>query len=250
MSIMNNVANLFRPVQATQQVANPSTQANQAPSGAAEPLAQHNPAASPDGIKQEMANQAAENLPLDNFKDLWQTPTNQAAPADPWSSPLVNLNPADISARVKNVNFTQGIDPQKVQAALGGDANSFMEVINSATQRAFEMSLQVNAATTNAAGNTIGDRVKEYMPRAYKDQQLREAPVSNSALEHPAFQPMLQATRQQIARNNPQLSTAQVNAKAEEYFSSAFSAYQGGTPEAKTAAQTPSLPNANDFSAW
>jgi hypothetical protein len=231
----------------TQQVA-PAPAPNPAAPGAA--LAPQNPAASPNGIQQTMDKPAEQNLPLDNFKDIWQTPAN-ATPADPWSTPVLSVDPAQIQERVKTIDFTRSIDPARAQAALGGDPNALMEIINSATRNAFEMSLQMNAASVNAAGNTLGERVKNYMPEAYKQQQLQSAPVSNPVLEHPSAQPLLQATRQQIARQNPTLSVAEVNKRAEQYFSDFSAAFTQNSPAGRQATEaTQRGAQADDFSNW
>jgi len=241
----NFLSNLFTPVQRVQEA--PAPQAPQP----ATPLAPQNPGATSQAIEQSMQAPADNSLPLDSFKDIWQTPTTSSATADPWSQPMVTMDQAQLSDKIKSIDFTRSIDPARAQAALNGDPAALMEIINGATRNAFEMSLQMNAASLNAAGNTMGERVKSYMPEAYRTEQLKSAPVSNPILEHPSAQPLLQATRQQIARQNPNLSVAQVNAKAEQYFADFSSAFAANTPEAKAASQQQTKTDSSgDFSSW
>lgn len=130
-----------------------------------------------------------------------------------------NLKPEDIQAQVKKTNFAANIDPAKAQKALGGDMQSFMEVINEVAQNAFHSSLQMTQGMVEHGVKTGNDRFSQSLDSRFKNFQLSNQNSKNPALQHPIGQALLKTVKQQIATANPRMSPEEVHAKGEEMFS-------------------------------
>lgn len=130
-----------------------------------------------------------------------------------------NMKPEDIQAQVKKTNFAASIDPAKAQKALGGDMQSFMEVINEVAQNAFHSSLQMTQGMVEHGVKTGNERFSQSLDSRFKNFQLSNQNSKNPALQHPIGQALLKTVKQQIATANPRMSPEEVHAKGEEMFS-------------------------------
>lgn len=226
-----NIFSLFRQ-QPPQQLQAPQGQPQQPPQGAPGSSMQlQNPGADPNA--QGGNNSGQPSSPLDPFKDLWKDAgTNGGTPADPFSTPLFNTDPAKITEAASKADFLQNIPQELMQKAMSGnDPQAFMQVINAVGQQSLALALQLSTATTEQAGQRIGERFSKVLPERFKDMQLQQLPATNPALQHPAAEPMLRTLRDQVRRQEPNLRPDEVNAKAEQYlmaFASQLSGNSGG----------------------
>lgn len=222
-----SIGSLFRPVQQGQQPQ--QQQPQQPPQGAPGSSMQlQNPGADPSQQPQGTPQQPPSS-PLDQFKDLWKDAGNNgASSADPFASPLFNTDPAKIVEAAGKADFLSQVPQELIQKAMSGnDPQAFMQIINAVGQQALAMSLQLSTATTEQAGQRIGERFNKALPERFKDMQLGQMPATNPVLNHPAAEPMLRNLRDQVRRQEPNLRPDEVNAKAEQYLMSFASTLVG-----------------------
>lgn len=209
-----------------QQMQRPQQQQNpQAAPGAGGPAstqAQSGPANSQ--FTQQNGQQGApdqqQQNPLDNFMNLL-TPKQQQGQQQQTPQGIFSDVPADqIQAQIKQANFVNGLDQAKVQQALSGDANAFMEVLNSVAQNAFAANMNLTRGMVEH-GVTIGtQRLEGSLDSHFRNYQLKQQTPStdNAALQHPVGKAFLGSISQQIANANPQMSAAEVAKAAEQNF--------------------------------
>ena len=196
--------------------------ANNAPGNVQKPAdpkaTQANPAADPVNLPPNgEANPTtdAPKSPLDEFKNLWDTPKN--APTDPRSQPLLTNDPAKFAAATKQLNFAANIDPQLVTKALAGDPQAFKDAINIAAQEAFAASANFGTQTLEGATQKNNQRTDEVLEKKFKEFMLKQQTTDNPVLNHPATAPILDLTKRQLLAANPGMSPFEIQAKAEQY---------------------------------
>lgn len=219
----NNVQQAQAPAPAPQ----PQSQQNN-------PMGQNNPSAVPPGAPQAGTNPDGtpkqDANPLDNFSNIWEAPKNDGnQPVDPLSTPLLNSDPAKIAAAANKMNFTQGV-PQELMSRVmaGNDPAALVELINHVGRQSLITAAQLSTATVENATRLNNDRMLSVLPKHVNNIQLSQLPAENPALSHPAAVPMLQVVRQQIKANNPTMTPAEINARAEQYLTNFASAISGG----------------------
>ena len=193
-----SVFDLFRP---TQQVVVSQPQSTTPTAGASAPIA-------------NTANEAPD--PLDSLKSLWQTDPNAKGPVDPFATPLVNTDVAKLKDAAGRLDLVGGIAPELMQRAMSGtDPAAFAQVLNAAAQNAVITSAQLSASTIEQATARNNERLKAHIPNQIKQAQITSHELDNPILQHPASQPFVNMTRQQIALKNPGMSAAEINAQTE-----------------------------------
>lgn len=242
------------PAPAAAPAAAPATPAAAAGGGAGPAMKQQapaNPGANPAGMQTgaSPAPAAGPEDPLAGFVDIFKPrqvdPNAKTAPtlADPI---LGQFDPATMQQQVAKTNFAANVDPAKVQAALSGDQNAFLEVINQATQNAFLASAQLSHGLAETGARTAAERVNQSMDGRIRNFQIRTQNPTNEALAHPAVAPMLSALKTQIATSNPTLTPEQVQQQAESYFTQVADVLTA--PKQQQAAQQQAGPKEADFS--
>ena len=196
---------------------------------------------------------AASASPLDKLAGLWDTPTTKdgkplvSAP-DPLTQPVFNFDPAKITASAATMDFTQGMDPTKVAAALGGDAAAFAEVLNHAVRNAV-VGVTVNSGNLiNQALLTNNANVAASIPSHIKQNQLLTFQDENPVMSHPAVAPLVNSLKQMAATKNPNASAAEIHKQIAEYMSGLSAALTAETPAAKAA--TAAVPKEMDWSTF
>lgn len=189
----------------------------------AQPSGPANPAANPGNMSGAPAPAPAggpEN-PLDSFADIFKAPepkpNEQRVPtlADPLLAPL---DPAKLREHVNKANFTQNLNPETVQKALSGDASAFMDALNAVARESFAAAAQLSHNVAETGARTAAARLDGTLDSRFRDLQIRGQNTANEKLTHPAVAPMVNATKALIAQNNPNLSPAEVQQRAEQYF--------------------------------
>jgi len=204
----------------------PATPVNS--NGSAGPVSQQqapaNPAANPQTMPNTPAAPAASGPvnPLDAYANLFTPkPVDPKAQKQPtMADPILGqLDPAAFRQQIANTNFAANVPAEKITAALGGDQQAFMEVINSAAREAFAASAQLSHGLIEHGVRTGAERLNGTLDSRIRNFQLRTQNASNETLQHPAVAPMLNAVKMQLASSNPTLSPEQIQRQAEEYFS-------------------------------
>jgi hypothetical protein len=129
-----------------------------------------------------------------------------------------NFSAENVNKAVGQTNFAQGIDPAKVQAALGGDINAFMEVLNGVATSAVSTSIQAAKGMVEHGVNTGTEKFSTSLDSRFRDYEMRQQTPKNAALQHPVGKALLSTVAKQIATANPRMSASEVNTQAESMF--------------------------------
>ncbi|TXH08467.1 MAG: hypothetical protein E6R04_10595 [Spirochaetes bacterium] len=225
-------------------------QAPQQQAGPAVPGSTMNQQQQPAGSVAAEGGGQSSNSPLDNWKDLWKNDSNsQGNPeTDPFSSPLFSADPERIRETASKADFLSQLPQELIQKAMSGqDPSAFMEVINKVAQNSLATAVQLSMATVEQAGTRLGDRFKKATPGYVKDAQLSGMRSDNPVLQNPAAEPMLQMIRDRIRRNEPNLSAADIQKKAEQYLTT-FAGELSGSNKTADASRTQS--SEQDWLQW
>lgn len=190
---------------------------------------------------------------LDQFKDLWQNPTNaEGKPVvytDPLAQPVLQFDPAKIQESAAKLNFTSGLAPELLTKALSGDVQAFADILNSVA-RAAVTGVTVNTGqVVNAALATQSQRLQEALPSHVKRVQLAQQPVDNPILEHPSVQPLMNALKQAEFNKNPSADPAEVHKKVSDYLVTFASTLVNNDPKTVQQAQQKAA-GEMDWDAW
>ena len=182
------------------------------------------PASRMDGPQNSTMNSGGNPMnPMDPFLQLMTPSPDVMRSMEEQNKPksiFGAVDPAALDAHVRKASFIDGIDPARVQAALGGDANAFMEVLNAVGQNGFKASLQMNQGMIEHGVKTGLGNFDSSLDSRFRDLQLKNQNTNNAALKHPLGKAMLSGIANQIAAANPKMSPTEVQAKAEEALSS------------------------------
>lgn len=191
--------------------------------------------------------------PLDEYKSLWETPTGADGKpivhTDPLATPLLNFDPIKIAESAKGLNFTSKIDPTLAGKALGGDAQALSDYVNAAVQAAV---VGITTSQGNLINNAIdanNKRVNSTLPEHIRRVQLGQQSVENSALNHPAVAPLVQALTQAEFNKNPNANPQDVHKKIQDYLVSLGQVINENDPT-KVAASTKAAAGEVDWLAY
>lgn len=186
---------------------------------------------------QKPAGTAGEQEPVDpldshlaELATLWKTPTDAqgkpiAPPADPLSQPLFNYKPEDVVKKVNTLDFTQGLNPELAQKALGGDPGALAEFVNGAVRAAFT-GMTVNTANMLNDGFGRHNRaLDEALPQRFRSLQVNTSESDDPILSSAAVQPMYAAMKAMIANQFPHKKPEEVKAATDAYFQGIGKAY-------------------------
>lgn len=186
---------------------------------------------------------AANPSPLAEMEAAWKTvPTDpKAAPTE---QPYFQVDPAKLAASVKNLNFAAQIDPAQAKLALEGDTNALSAVINSAVQQSFQATMLSIPGIVEPALRKAADNATAQVPGLFRQQQLASERSANPVLNDPAVAPIVAALKQNLAAQNPQASSAEIQAKVDSMMLAMAGAI---SPQAKSP-QTKAAEAGDDFS--
>ncbi len=230
-------------------------QNNQAQAGVSQSQqGQSNEAGQQQGQNQQQSNQAAgtgqqqqaaigqqSGSPLDNYLAIWQNANNgqggnkQAASFEADVVPLGAEQLQALQQKMSTVNFLGGVNQETITAALGGDANAFSSVINSAVQQALLQSVRLNGAMINGGFRSrtaaIMDAVPQHVQQALTISQIRQ---DNPIFNNPAARGILGALESNLAANHPDMTPQQASQVAQRFLQDFASELGGKQPEAQT----------------
>jgi hypothetical protein len=219
-----SLANLFRPSSGVpaSPVGGTGTPNPAGPNDPARGLDLSNPGAgglgSPDGGVKNPTEGKGPDSPLDAFTDLFTIDPKKPVPKDPLAEPLLKLDPKTLGEAVAKMDFTKNLPPDLVAKALQGDANAFAQALNGATRASFMQITQMVTGLIEGAVRTNNGRYDSALESRFRTFQLNSSTSTNKALEHPAAKPVVAALKSSIAQMHPELSAADVQKRAEDYF--------------------------------
>ena len=203
--------------------------------------------------QQQAATGQPAGSPLDNYLAIWQNANNgqggnkQAASFEADVVPLGAEQLQALQQKMSTVNFLGGVNQETITAALGGDANAFSSVINSAVQQALLQSVRLNGAMINGGFRSrtaaIMDAVPQHVQQALTISQIRQ---DNPIFNNPAARGILGALESNLASNHPDISPQQASQVAQRFLQDFASELTGKSSEAQTVASQ--APGAIDWS--
>lgn len=206
----------------------------------------------PAGAQQQSQVQDAQNAlstpaagtsPLDNYKDLWQPATNEAGGA----TPIFNVDSAKILEAAGKANFASGLSPEVVANALKGDANAFMQAINSVAQQSFAQATIAATKLMEQGLEKHGQQQQELLPSLVKKSLVSNSMQDNPLYKHEATRPLLSALESQLAAKYPNATASQITEHAQQFISE-FAKVASGTDAQSQQQQGARLPDPNDWS--
>ncbi len=205
------------------------------------------------GQQQQAATGQQSGSPLDNYLAIWQNANNGQGgnkPAASFEADVVPLGAEQLQAlqqKMSTVNFLGGVNQETITAALGGDANAFSSVINSAVQQALLQSVRLNGAMINGGFRSrtaaIMDAVPQHVQQALTISQIRQ---DNPIFNNPAARGILGALESNLAANHPDMTPQQASQVAQRFLQDFASELGGKSTEAQTVASQ--APGAIDWS--
>jgi len=177
-----------------------------------------NPNANPETQAANNKSKAPDS-PLDKYQSVWQTKqTDSKDPKPKKKGVLPEVDPKQLKEAISKFQFSDGVDPELVKAALGGDASALLQVMNHSAQNAVLAATQISQGLVETGVRSGQLSMEDQLDDRLRKVQLRNTRPQNKALNHPAVLPMLEALKLQFAQSQPDLSPEEVQAAAEEYF--------------------------------
>lgn len=178
------------------------------------------------GVPNNLDQKAA---PLDEFKDLWNPPEPEGGKRpdnSKFSRPKLDQN--KLGEGFGKMSFTQGLDPNKIQKALGGDAESFMEILEHTARRAAMTSFQASESYNGRLLDTYDQSVNARIPKQISEFETRSA-VRNTikGMDHPAVSPWLDSLQSQFRERFPDASPQEIAQAAQRYLQEAAKVITG-----------------------
>lgn len=172
--------------------------------------------------------------PLDLYAKLFQN----AATASDIQAPSFSLDPKIIAEVSSKMNFTQGVSPELLQKASGGDASAMIELIQEVGKNSYRAALE---HTTKLTDTHLGQRAEfesKKLVKGVKQQLTSDALGSsdNANLNHPVVRAELNRIAQTFAAS-PEYADAspqQIASAAKKYMQDLHEA-MNPTTKAKSA---------------
>lgn len=190
--------------------------------------------------------------PLAGFEKMWETADTDRKPIS--LVPDLNVDPAKLMEQAKKMDFSKLIKAEDVTKALGGDAATFVNIINTVAQAGFAQSTNTTTRIVDAA---LRDQAKKFneevLPAKLKEHNINTGlRADNPLFENPAVAPVLSMVEQQLQIKFPTASASEIKQKAKEYISGLGSAIVIGDGKLVTEKPEPSKTARveTDFSTW
>lgn len=163
------------------------------------------PAPTPQSIEELFAAPAPAPAPAQNQS---ATPAPAPAPNAP-----VELAPGftqqNLLDNIRNVNIAPMLNQEVVTAALGGDAQAFMQLLNTSTQLGAALAIK---QSLDLSKSTLDARLKDYgteVDSRVKDAQYSEI-YSDPRFSSPLLRPMVENLVTKIRQKDPNASVSQI----------------------------------------
>lgn len=181
-----------------------------------------NPAPAPEDNKNNQTPPSPEN-PMDVYSNMYDNiqKNNGSAP------PAFTLDQETLDKVSGSLNFGQGIDPAKMQAALSGDAQAFSEVLNSFGRELYKTSLQHSGVLTDKFVSSRSDYDKNAIQKEVKSNlvanHFTQVPNSN----HPVVKRELSRIASMLQSQYPEAPPNEIAEASRQYFMEITQAMQG-----------------------
>ena len=171
------------------------------------------------GTDQEPVN------PLDAYSKMFDNAANNSD----IQAPTFKLDSKVVDEVAGKMNFTQNLDPAVVQKAMQGDAQAFMQAIQSASQAAYKAAIQHNTSLTDTFITQRSEYEKRQIDKGVHSQLTTQALSSAPNFSHPVIKQELNRVADQFSRANPDASPIEVAEAAKKYITDLSSALNPST---------------------
>lgn len=171
------------------------------------------------GTDQEPVN------PLDAYSKMFDNAANNSD----IQAPTFKLDSKVVDEVAGKMNFTQNLDPAVVQKAMQGDAQAFMQAIQSASQAAYKAAIQHNTSLTDTFITQRSEYEKKQIDKGVHSQLTTQALSSAPNFSHPVIKQELNRVADQFSRANPDASPIEVAEAAKKYITDLSSALNPST---------------------
>ena len=183
--------------------------------------------------------------PLDSYKAMLE---NANKPAEPSDTPSFSLDGKVLDEVGGKLNFTQGVNPDLLQKATGGDAGAMVALMNTVAQNAYKAALQHNTALTDTHLNTRAEHEKKLVDGAVKSSLISNELASVPNANHPVVKQELVRIAQALAKENPDATPSQIKEEAVRYLNTVYSALN--PKQQDTPSQTQTAGQVQDWEAF
>lgn len=184
------------------------------------PGTQANQVTAPNGVVPAGSNvDPATQTPMDQFKDLWQTPPTEDPNAN--QSMFANLDPKKVMDSAKTVDFTKALTPEVLQKIQAGGAEAMQilpQVLNSVAQASFGQSTLTTSKIVEQALAKQQEKFEAMLPTLVKRASADDALSANPIYSNPAIQPLVTAAKEMFVRKHPNATAAEITSQVESYF--------------------------------
>lgn len=165
-------------------------------------------------IPENQQKQAEQGL---DFNKIWEQPDGKQVDPGKFSRPKYDSN--KLREGVGKMSFTQGLDQAQVAKALGGDVQSFMDILEAVQRNTFMTSFQASETYNGQLLDNYDKTVDARIPREIGRQETQNL-VRNSfkGLDNPAVAPMLQDITAKFQQAYPDASPQQIAEAAKNYL--------------------------------
>ena len=193
----------------------------------------NNPTIPPVVAEPVVADPIKPELPLDQFKTLWDdVPIDPNAP--PPDVPVV-LKAEDIQKAVANANFTQAITPEQLTAiGAGGEEaqKAFGEAMNLVAQQVMVQATLVGSKITDNAVAKAIELERAKIPQMLRDQATTaHLTDTNPIFDNPAIKPIIETTKAQLLAKNPTATPEQITKMTQDFILAMGEAFAPKVPD-------------------
>lgn len=174
----------------------------------------------PDQVVQNNVNAGnAQASPLDAFSKLWENPTNQQGNNSDYKPLFGTPDVAKLTEQVGKMNFADRVNPELLQKAMSGDAQSMLQVLNGVGQSAFQQAFLANSQMTDKAFQANLPTIQKSMESQYTKLRANETFAgANPAFSHPAVKPLFEFMQAQFQQQFPNATPQEIATHTQNYF--------------------------------
>lgn len=188
------------------------------PSGDPAAGTQHTGSSSQQGAPGNSQAGAAQQSPLDNFKQLWQTNETEAGKPKTY----VTVDPAKLAEATGKLNFAAGLKPEQLQAITAGGeqaVTAFSQALNTVAQQVFQVAmLGSGKLMEQAIQNSRSDLISEIPAHLRHHLSMSQMQDKFPAISHPAVRPLVEVLQAQFGSQHPDASPAELQKMATDYL--------------------------------
>jgi hypothetical protein len=172
---------------------------------------------------------------LDQFKELFQPPKVDPN-APPTDAPLINMDASKVQEIASKINFAQAVPAETLQAMQAGGEGAvaaFVSAMNTMTQQVYAQNALATGKLIEQAVAKATSQFTGNIPEAIRQQNAQEAlRAANPAFAHPAVQPIVNMVSEQLRKQFPQATAAELSDMTQQYMNTAATAL---SPQAQAA---------------